>query len=206
MTKKNITARALIAALAIGAAACTDKASAPAPANAPADGEAAAVTSINIRYIDYDSLLSQYTLAQEIAASSQKLMVQYQQQERQKQQEIQTLGAEIQRKQENNIYLSQQSFESDVNNFNKKQNEAARYLSAQQERVSNEINIQQRRLTDSINSFIEQYNASRGYDAILFRESGVYFNPKLNITEEVVKGLNERYKPAAAPADDKKKK
>ena len=127
MTKKNITARALIAALAIGAAACTDKASAPAPANAPADGDAAAVTSINIRYIDYDSLLSQYTLAQEIAASSQKLMVQYQQQERQKQQEIQTLGAEIQRKQENNIYLSQQSFESDVNNFNKKQNEAARY-------------------------------------------------------------------------------
>ncbi len=195
MTKVSITAKAILAALALGAAACSKPAekatTTPEAANA---GEA--VQTINIRYIDYDSLLSQYTLAQEIAASSQKLMVQYQQQERQKQQEIQTLGAEIERKQQNNIYLSQQSFESDVNNFNKKQNEAARYLSAQQAKINNEIGIQQRRLTDSIDNFIKEYNAVRGYDAILFRESGVYFNPALNITEEVVKGLNERYTPA----------
>ncbi|MDE6277068.1 MAG: OmpH family outer membrane protein [Muribaculaceae bacterium] len=196
MTKSSITAKALLAALALGAVACSKPAADNGPAaSAAASGENAAQT-INIRYIDYDSLLSQYTLAQEIAASSQKLMVQYQQQERQKQQEIQTLGAEIERKQQNNIYLSQQSFESDVNNFNKKQNEAARFLSAQQAKINNEISIQQRRLTDSINNFIADYNATRGYDAILFRESGVFFNPALNITEEIVKGLNERYTPA----------
>nr|MDE6311171.1 OmpH family outer membrane protein [Muribaculaceae bacterium] len=195
MNKASITAKAILAALAIGAAACSQPAEKATPAaEAAKTGEA--VQTINIRYIDYDSLLSQYTLAQEIAASSQKLMVQYQQQERQKQQEIQTLGAEIERKQQNNIYLSQQSFESDVNNFNKKQNEAARYLSAQQAKINNEIGIQQRRLTDSIDNFIKEYNAVHGYDAILFRESGVYFNPTLNITEEVVKGLNERYTPA----------
>ncbi len=201
MTKASITAKAIVAGLALGAVACNQSGNQPAAvAPATANGETAAST-INIRYIDYDSLLSQYTLAQEIAASSQKLMVQYQQQERQKQQEIQNLGAEIERKQQNNIYLSQQSFESDVNNFNKKQNEAARYLSAQQAKINNEINIQQRRLTDSINSFIADYNATRGYDAILFRESGVFFNPELNITEEVVNGLNARYTaPASAPA------
>lgn len=203
MTKASITAKAIIAGLALGAVACSQEGSKPAAAPEAATGEAAAQT-INIRYIDYDSLLSQYTLAQEIAASSQKLMVQYQQQERQKQQEIQTLGAEIERKQQNNIYLSQQSFESDVNNFNKKQNEAARYLSAQQAKINNEISIQQRRLTDSINNFIADYNATRGYDAILFRESGVFFNPALNITEEVVKGLNDRYTPAAAATPAKK--
>lgn len=197
MTKTSISAKALLAALVLGTVACSPKADQKPAAAATAETTEAAETSINIRYIDYDSLLSQYTLAQEIAASSQKLMLQYQQQERQKQQEIQTLGAEIERKQQNNIYLSQQSFEADVNNFNKKQNDAARFLSAQQERINNEITIQQRRLTDSINNFIADYNASRGYDAILFRESGVYFNPSLNITEEVVKGLNERYTPAA---------
>lgn len=198
MIKISTTAKALLAAIAaFGALACNNNAKTPATA-AVASGEttegAAALT--NIRYIDYDSLLSQYTLAQEIAASSQKLMVQYQQQERQKTQEIQTLGAEIERKQQNNIYMSQQSFESDVNNFNKKQQDAQRYLSAQQAKISNEIEIQQRRLTDSINSYIEQYNATRGYDAILFREAGVYFNPALNITAEIVEGLNARYTPA----------
>lgn len=197
MTKASITAKAILAGLALGAVACSQQGKQPAAAPAAGNGEATAAT-INIRYVDYDSLLSQYTLAQEIAAASQKLMVQYQQQERQKQQEIQTLGAEIEHKQQNNIYLSQQSFESDVNNFNKKQNEAARFLSAQQAKINNEINIQQRRLTDSINNFIADYNASRGYDAILFRESGVFFNPALNITEEVVKGLNDRYTPTPA--------
>ncbi len=33
-----------------------------------------------------------------------------------------------------------------------------------------------------------------GYDAILLRESGVLFNPALDITQEVIAGLNARYK------------
>lgn len=195
MTKASISVKALLGALALCAVSCGKTATSPEVASSPSN-DSTGTAVINIRYIDYDSLLSQYTLAQEIAAASQKLMLQYQAQERQKQQELQNLGAEIERKQQNNIYLSQQSYESDINNFNKKQNEAVQYLSTQQTRINNEISIQQRRLTDSINNFIADYNATKGYDAILFRESGVYFNPALNITEEVVNGLNERYTPS----------
>ena len=47
---------------------------------------------------------------------------------------------------------------------------------------------------NSINNFIAEYVKTHAYDAILYRAAGVYFNPALDITKEVVEGLNARYK------------
>ena len=172
-----------------------DKANAAPAAAKTADGEIATPVT-NIRYIDLDSVLANYTLAQELSKESQKMMLDYQNVERQKGNELQKLGNQIQQKVNNSGYLTQESYQADVNSFNQKQNEAQNYLAAQQNRISTYMAEQQTRLNDSIQSFIKAYNATRNYDAILYREAGVYFNPALNITDEVVKGLNERYKPA----------
>lgn len=176
---------------------------APAPKTEEAQGDAFAATT-NIRYIDLDSVLANYTLAQELSKESQKMMLDYQNVERAKGNELQKMGNQIQQKVNNSGYLSQESYQADVNSFNQKQNEAQNYLAAQQNRISNYMGQQQQRLTDSIQSFIKDYNTSHHYDAILYREAGVYFNPALNITAEVIAGLNARYTPAA-PAEDKKK-
>ena len=202
MKKIKFTAKMRLAALAFVAASCNDKA-AQAPVAAANASEGAVATLTNIRYIDMDSLLSAYTLAQEIAQSNQKLALQYQQQERQKQNELERLGSDIERKRQNSVYMTQESFQSDVDNFNRKQNEAASFLGKQQERIQNEMMIRQRRLNDSINNYIKEYNATRGYDAILLREAGLFFKPELNITAEIIEGLNARYTPA--PVEDTKK-
>ncbi len=202
MKKIKFTAKMLLAALAFVPASCNDKA-AQAPVAAANASEGAVATLTNIRYIDMDSLLSAYTLAQEIAQSNQKLALQYQQQERQKQNELERLGSDIERKRQNSVYMTQESFQSDVDNFNRKQNEAASFLGKQQERIQNEMMIRQRRLNDSINNYIKEYNATRGYDAILLREAGLFFKPELNITAEIIEGLNARYTPA--PVEDTKK-
>ena len=202
MKKIKFTAKMLLAALAFVAASCNDKA-AQAPVAAANASEGAVATLTNIRYIDMDSLLSAYTLAQEIAQSNQKLALQYPQQERQKQNELERLGSDIERKRQNSVYMTQESFQSDVDNFNRKQNEAASFLGKQQERIQNEMMIRQRRLNDSINNYIKEYNATRGYDAILLREAGLFFKPELNITAEIIEGLNARYTPA--PVEDTKK-
>ena len=57
---------------------------------------------------------------------------------------------------------------------------------------------QQMQLTDSIESFIKEFNKTKGYDAILYKAAGVYFNPALDITDEVIKGLNARYVKSSA--------
>ena len=106
MKKIKFTAKMLLAALAFVAASCNDKA-AQAPVAAANASEGAVATLTNIRYIDMDSLLSAYTLAQEIAQSNQKLALQYQQQERQKQNELERLGSDIERKRQNSVYMTQ---------------------------------------------------------------------------------------------------
>ena len=66
-------------------------------------------------------------------------------------------------------------------------------LATLERNAQQELLQQQMQLNDSIDSFIKDYNAKHGYDAILFKNAGVYFNPALDITNEVIEGLNARY-------------
>ena len=206
MKKLLIAASSLLIATCCAITACSDSTgNAPAEAGAAATdstartaiapGEAFAPTT-NIRYIDLDSVLANYTLAQELSKASQKMMLDYQNLERQKGNELQRMGNQIQQKVNSSGYLTQESYQADVNSFNQKQNEAQTFLAGQQNKISAYMAQQQARLNDSIQAFVRDYNASRHYDAILFKEAGVYFNPSLNITDEVVAGLNARYTPA----------
>ncbi|MDE6541103.1 MAG: OmpH family outer membrane protein, partial [Muribaculaceae bacterium] len=84
-----------------------------------------------------------------------------------------------------------------VNNLKKKQTEAANLLAARHNSISTQMAERQKVLQDSLESYMRDLNATRHYDAVLLRESGVYFNPALDITQEVIAGLNSRYTPAA---------
>ena len=111
--------------------------------------------------------------------------------------EIQKLANQIQQKINSNGYLSQESFNSDQELLNKKNTEAQNYLASLQREAEQEMIQQQMQLNDSIEAFIKEYNKTRGYDAILYKAVGVYFNPALDITDEVIKGLNARYNKVA---------
>jgi len=161
------------------------------------DSEATAAPALKIAYIDADSIMSAYTLAKEIAEEGQRLMNNYNRQEQSKQQEIQKFGNNIEQKRQNNVYLSEASFQADVEKLQKMQNDAARHLTNQQNQIQNTIAQAQARLNDSIMNAVNAYNATKGYDAILLRESGVYFNPELNVTADIIEVLNSRYTAAA---------
>ena len=124
-----------------------------------------------------------------------------QQIQRQKESELQTLGNNIQQKAQSNGYLTQESYEADMRNFQNRQAQAQNYLMGEQQKVEQAMAQRQRQLQDSIHNFLVDYNASHHYDAILYKDAGVYFNPALDITKEVIEGLNDRYKlPSAADA------
>ena len=107
--------------------------------------------------------------------------------------EIQRFGAQIEEKMRSNGYLSEASYNADVAKFQKMQQDAQNYLANLQRNTEQELAQQQAQLQDSLTSFIKEYNAKKGYDAILFKAAGVYFNPALDITNEVIEGLNARY-------------
>ncbi|MCH5221889.1 MAG: OmpH family outer membrane protein [Muribaculaceae bacterium] len=195
MKTLSVTVKSLIACVAIIAvASCSSKSSDKTVAvAAPVENAEGAAVVTNIRYIDADSVLSSYKLAQQLLEEQQREINRLQQWHESKQRELQSLANSISQKQQNNVYLSQASMDADMQNFQKKSEEAERYLATQQQRLANSELAIRARLSDSISNFVNDYNATRGFDAILLREAGVYFNPALNITAEIIEGLNNRF-------------
>ncbi len=195
MKKTAFAAKTLVALLAVGMISCAKSAKDDTVTSPESASDSAQAVSLNIRYVDLDSVMRAYTLSKEINEKGRKLMLDYQRMENQKRNEIQNLGASIEQKRNNNGYLSQESFDADVNSFNRKQTEAANILGAHQEKINKQLAEYERQMNDAVLSFIESYNATRHYDAILYRTAGLYFNPALDITDEVIAGLNARYTP-----------
>ncbi|MCI5783891.1 MAG: OmpH family outer membrane protein [Bacteroidales bacterium] len=157
-----------------------------------ANPEAAA--SLNIRYIDLDSISANYNLVKDYNEINVRTMSKLESAQRAKQQELQKRAAEIENKARNNGYISQSTYEADMQKFQQQQRAAEVYLGKMQEQAQQEALDQNMALQDSLNNFIADYVKTHNYDAILFKNAGAYFNPALDITKEVIDGLNARYK------------
>lgn len=154
--------------------------------------QSSTATTCNIRYIDVDSVLSAYVLAQELFAEQQKEVNSLESAARQKESELQRLQSNIESKARNNGYLSEQSFNADVAGLQQRQDEVNQWLNTHQDRIARLMVAQRQRLDDSLQNFLKAFNDVYQYDAILDKKAGV-FKPELDVTAEVIQGLNERY-------------
>lgn len=150
-------------------------------------------TSLNIRYVSMDSISKNYILAQNIAAKANTLVTELQTYQMQLQNQLQNQANQIQQKAQNNLYLSQASYDADMKELQKKNDSYQRQYAQREQTAAITMDNLQKELRDSINNFINVYNKDKKYDAILYSDAGLYFNPALDITDEVLKGLNARY-------------
>ncbi len=152
---------------------------------------------LKIRYIDGDSITANYNFAKDLKESAVRAYSKLEAAQQSRQNDIANFGKSIDSKMKTNGYLSEESYKADVMKFQKMQSDAENYLAGLSRNTEMELAQQQQQLNDSIEAFIKEYNKTKGYDAILFKAAGVYFNPSLDITAEVIKGLNERYNKVA---------
>lgn len=157
-----------------------------------------ATAALNIRYIDLDSINANYNLVKDFNEINLRALNKLESAQRTKQQELQKRATEIENKARNNGYISQSTYEADLQRFQQQQREAEVYLGRLQEQAQQDAYDQSVALQDSLNNFIADYIKTHPYDAILYKAAGAYFNPELDITKEVVEGLNARYKKVEA--------
>lgn len=186
------TALPLAIFMSLAAASCANQNADQAATAADPTAEAKA-PSMNIRFIDADSITTHYNLAKDFKDIAIRAISKLENAQQNKGAEIQRFAAQIEQKYRSNGYLSQASYEADMNKLNKMQQDAQNYLANLQNTTDQEMAEQRQQLNDSIENYIKIYNAGKGYDAILYRHSGVYFNPDLDITNEIIEGLNARY-------------
>lgn len=148
--------------------------------------------SQHIKYIDSQKISAAYAPAREVAkadSAAQVKLASYQNQ----------LGADLQKKQKaiedkqaRNGYLTQESFNADVAAFQKAQQDAENKFVQRQRELMVEVANKQEVVLDSIHSVILYLSETQKLDAVLEKSVGLYFNPALDMTDEVINELNRR--------------
>ncbi|MDE5849044.1 MAG: OmpH family outer membrane protein [Muribaculaceae bacterium] len=151
------------------------------------------LTLPNYRYVDMDTLLTRYILAKDYNEEMIRMQNNLESETKKHQTSLQSLASQIQNKVQNNSYLSQESFDTDQQKLASMQSNAERSVGMMQQKYAEAAAKAQQAVADSVTAFIEMYNKKHGYDAIFNKAAALHFNPALDITDEIVEGLNARY-------------
>ena len=149
--------------------------------------------NLAIRFIDDERLMEEYNLAKDFKETIQRSQSKFMSAQQSREKELQQLGAQIENKLKSNSYTSESEYNADMARAQKKQQDAQTYLANLQRTTELEITQLQTQLQDSIKTYIQSYSKEKGYDAVLMKSASGYFNPVLDVTNEVLAGLNSRY-------------
>lgn len=188
---RSVFTLAIISMALIGVSSCGDKkeeVSKPAAKTATT----AKGTLPNYRYIDADTVLAHYNLAKDFEEQNLRLQNDLQSEAKRHENSLRSSQNSIQQKLQNNQY-TEQTYKQAMQQYQQQEQNAAQALSQKEQAMQKAAMEAQKTLNDSIEKFIAEYNRSHGYDAIFFKGATVYIDPRLDITAEVIEGLNARY-------------
>ena len=198
MKTKNFIFKGILAlAVALSFSQCANNQNSAAPAPA-ANSEEVANANLRIAFVEIDSLLTKYNFCKDL----NELMLQKEENIRttlnEKAKKLEADAREWERKVQNNGFASQERAQQEQQRILKQQQD----LQALQQKLSDELAAENQKnnleLRDSISSFLKQYNKEKNFDLILSNsglDNLLYAKKALNITDEVVNGLNSRYTP-----------
>ena len=195
----------IFSALAIAAMMVSCNNAAPKMDEQPASSDTA-VSGMKIAIIEVDSLMTQYTFAKDYSVTLERKSNNARNTLTQKGNDLQAAVNNFQQKLNNNGFQSREQAASVQNAIQRQQND----LQALQARLENELASETAKfneaLRDSLQNFLLVYNKDKKYDLILSKagDNILYAETKYDITQDVINGLNKRYKPAAKKADEKK--
>ena len=153
-------------------------------------------TGLKIAYVEIDTLMSQYQLCKDYTELANVEGENIQRTLTGKQRTLEQHAAAMQKKFESNGFVSQDELARAQQSLQAEQQslqELSERLYASFQEEQNKYNEEMR---DSIQSFLKQYNKTKKYDFIMAKagDNMLLANAKYDITNEVVKGLNKRYK------------
>lgn len=196
MKTKNFIFKGILAlAVALSFSQCANNQNNATPAPA-ANNEEVANANLRIAFVEIDSLLTKYNFCKDL----NELMLQKEENIRttlnEKAKKLENEMREFERKVQNNGFTSQERAQQEQQRILKQQQD----LQELQQKLSDELAAENQKnnleLRDSISSFIKQYNKEKNFDLIISNsglDNLLYAKKVLNITDEVVSGLNSRY-------------
>ena len=195
MTQKKLfgtIALAVVAALSFTSCNQSPKAEEEAP-------KSQAPSNLKIAYVEVDSLMTQYEYCKEYSLILEKKSQNIQATLQQKGQALQAAATNFQQKLQQNAYTREQA--EQIQAGLQKQNAD---LEALQQRLSAEFQEETAKfneaLHDSLQHFITKYNKDKKFTMILSKSGDniLYADKSVDITNDIIAGLNKAYKKGSA--------
>lgn len=163
-------------------------AAAQAEKNAPAGGQ-------QVAYVEIDSIMSQYTYWKEVTKLMKAKEANINKTLSSKQQQLQQAAANFQQNVQANKYTQQQAQQIQASIQKQAQDADALQQRLGQE-YQNEVAKYNKALADSVHNYLQQFNKDKKYAMILAKSGDniLYADKSLDITNEVIKGMNKAYK------------
>ena len=171
----------------------------------PAAAETAQTGDLKIAYVEVDSLMTQYEFCKEFSLVLQKKSNNARNTLTQKGQQLQNAAANFQQKLNNNAFTSREQAESQQAAIQRQQQSLQELQARLENELANETAKYNEALRDSLMHFLDAYNKDKKFDLILTKQGDniLYGDKSLDITNEVVAGLNKAYK--SKPKETEKK-
>lgn len=151
---------------------------------------------LKIAYVEIDTLMAQYQFCKDYTELANVEGENIQRTLTGKQRTLEQHAAAMQKKYESNGFTSQEELTRAQQSLQTEQQALQELSERLQASFMEEQAKYNEEMRDSIQQFLKQYNKTKKYDFIMAKagDNMLLANPKYDITAEVVKGLNKRYK------------
>ena len=185
----------IFSALAIAAMMVSCNNASPKMDDQPASGSASGA-GIKIAYVEVDSLMTQFDFAKDYSESLQKKSINARNTLTQKGNALQAAVNNFQQKLNNNGFQSREQAASVQAAIERQQRDLQDLQARLETELANETAKFNEALRDSLQNFLKDYNADKKFDLILSKagDNILMADKRFDITNDVINGLNKRYK------------
>ena len=162
----------------------------------PAAAESTETGGVKIAYVEVDSLMTQYKYCKEFTEILQRKSNNARNTLTQKGQALQNAMQNFQQKLQNNGFTSREQAEGQQAAIQRQQQSLQELQVRLENELANETQKYNEGLRDSLMHFLDKYNKDKKYDLILTKQGDniLYAAKRFDITNDVINGLNKRYK------------
>lgn len=201
-TKLNIVSFAAVAAMGLAMLGCSNKGGAATDGGNAADSAKTVAAASNIDYngqivyVQIDSLMRGYGMAIDLQAAFATKSEKAQNELTSKGRSLEREMRDYQEKAQKGLITRFQAQDIETG-LQKKQQSVLEYRDRMMQELGEEEAVMMNKISDAIMQYVKKYNAEKKYSMIISTQGAntvLIADPSLNITDELLKGLNEEYK------------
>lgn len=153
----------------------------------------AAVSGLKIAYVDVDSLLANYNYYQDLAEEMMRKQENYASVLDDEKKKIEKEISDYNTKSERNVFSSNERARAEYNRISKRQQAYEEKVVKYSQELDAESIANSQKVGEAVENFIKTYNKTHAYDLIINKSSLLFAGDALNITAEILEGLNAEY-------------